>query len=194
MSLCLTTSVGSLQDDVQNILRSRTRTGLLKNRVKESRQLGWLKDRHQGTQIFILKMGERSRAVDWYWEIWRELGGELPSRFDISVPSLSTSIRLLIPQEGEEVGNSKQCKQFDPEQVIQTCWEMLQKSIDIEDLKRQRAESGSKTDVNLQLAWKAMDGSLDWVAWSTTVQRKSRNWALLAGVARAQVGCDCWLD
>ncbi|WVF68945.1 hypothetical protein IAT40_003719 [Kwoniella sp. CBS 6097] len=190
VTLCLTTSVNKLQNDVDHLLRSNTtRAGAMKDRVKQSRQIQWLRGRRRGTQVFIMKIAERSRSLDWYWEIWRDLGGELPERFDIAVPSLQTSIRLLIPQEGEGdymVGSAAQCRTFEKSKVVDECRDMLEDSMDVGELQRQ-AEQQDGEKVRLELAWKSHDGTLDWVAYGTTVQQKPRGWALLAGLARAQV-------
>ncbi|KAK8858607.1 hypothetical protein IAR55_002836 [Kwoniella newhampshirensis] len=189
VTLCLTTSVARLQRDVDEILHSTTtRLGGMKDRVKQSRQAQWLRGRRRGTQMFIFKIAERSRAMDWYWELWRDLGGELPHRFDISVPVLSTSLRLLIPEDEESghAGNNKLYKHFDPHILIDTCWNMLSKSVDIDDLMDQRAQGGQKDILDLELAWKSRDGTLDWVAYRNTVQGRSRSWAVLAGLARMQ--------
>ncbi|WVQ96460.1 hypothetical protein IAU59_003565 [Kwoniella sp. CBS 9459] len=190
ITLCLTTSINKLQHDVEHLMRSNTtRAGAMKDRVKQSRQIQWLRGRRRGTQVFIMKIAERSRSLDWYWELWRDLGGELPERFDIAVPSLQTSIRLLIPQEGEGdymVGSAAQCRAFEKSKVIDECWDMLEDSMDVGELRRQ-AEQQDGEKLRLDLAWKSHDGNLDWVAYGTTVQQKSRDWALLAGLARAQV-------
>ncbi|OCF45974.1 hypothetical protein I317_00062 [Kwoniella heveanensis CBS 569] len=190
ITLCLATSINKLQNDVDHLMRSSTsRAGAMRDRVKQSRQIQWLRGRRRGTQVFIMKIAERSRSLDWYWEVWRDLGGELPERFDIAVPSLQTSVRLLIPQEGDGdymVGSAAQCRTFEKGKVIDECWDMLEDSMDVGELKRQ-SEQAEGEKLRLKLAWKSSDGNLDWVAYGTTVQQKSRGWALLAGLARAQV-------
>ncbi|WVW84624.1 hypothetical protein I302_106658 [Kwoniella bestiolae CBS 10118] len=197
VTLCLTTSVYKLQDDVSYLMRSNsTRIGDLKDRVKQSKQVQWLKGRKRGSQVFIFKLGERSRSLDWYWEIWRELNGELPDRFDISVPSLSTSIRLFTSdrvngneEEYDPVGGSRQLERFEKDRVIEDCWGMLVDSdLNIEELKRQSESQSTKRDkLDLQLVWKnEKNGNLDWVAYGDTVQGKRRGWNLLSGLARAQ--------
>ncbi|WVR06432.1 hypothetical protein IAU60_003463 [Kwoniella sp. DSM 27419] len=187
-SLAITTSVGRLQEDLSHLMRaSTTRAGAVKDRVTQSRQFQWLRGRKRGTQVFIMKLGERSRALDWYWEIWRDLGGELPDRMEIGVPSLSTSIRLLVPRDDENgmVGGAEQLRMFAKDKVVQTCWDMLTESLDVADLRRQSEEIHGER-LRLEMAWKSSDGGLDWVAFDSTVQKKGRAWALLAGLARAQ--------
>nr|XP_018262424.1 uncharacterized protein I303_05441 [Kwoniella dejecticola CBS 10117]OBR84582.1 hypothetical protein I303_05441 [Kwoniella dejecticola CBS 10117] len=204
VTLCLTTSVHKLQDDVTYLMRSNTtRAGALKDKVKQSKQVQWLRGRRRGSQVFIFKLGERSRSLDWYWEIWRELNGELPDRFDIAIPSLSTSIRLFpnLPDPDSEnpnqnpydmVGSAEQCKAFERNKVIDNCYNMLlDSSLDIKDLRNQfessRKPGARGEQLNLQLAWKSADGNLDWIAYSDTVQGKRRDWNLLSGLARSQV-------
>lgn len=186
MTLCLTTSAGKLGAEVERIMAGPTRrTTTIKNRVAQSKQLQWLRQGHRGTHIFIMKVAERSRAMDWYWELWRELGGELPRRIDIHVPSLSTSVRLLVPVCEDMVGGKQAREQLNPETVVSTCWSMLNEAMDLDDLISQRVGNGSGPD--LELAWRTEDGRLDWVAWDTTVQGRKRDWALLVGMAKMQV-------
>ncbi|WWC88719.1 uncharacterized protein L201_003632 [Kwoniella dendrophila CBS 6074] len=207
VTICLTTSINKLQDDVNVLLRSNnTRAGKMKSKIKQSKQIQWLNkfniNKRGGSQIFIMKLAERSRSLDWFWEIFRELNGELPFKFDISIPDLSTSIRLFvnnnndnnnnndgiskIQDDDNEIGNSKQCAKFQKDKVIKDCYEMLlNTSINIEELKKQ-SEIGSSTRLNLQLAWKNNFGNLDWIVYDNTVQGEKRDWNLLSGLARSQ--------
>ncbi|WVO12653.1 hypothetical protein L204_100258 [Cryptococcus depauperatus] len=190
LTLCLTTSVGKLKRDVDMISKVSTnsRLGNLKTIIGSSRQVQWLKGRRYGSQVFIFKVIERSRALDWYWEIWRDLGGELPSHLYIAAPALSTVIRLRIPgdQESGHIGDT--LERFDIDSVIQTCWKILQENTPVNELLSQNKLEGSHDRTDLGLAWKASDGLLDWVAYSATVEGKPRPWAVLAGLARMQDG------
>lgn len=161
---------------MDRILRQKTtRIGITKERVKNSKQAQWLQRNKQGSHVFILNIAERSRAMDWYWEIWRELGGELPRRIDLAVPALSTSVRLALPEDEDMVGSKPTCQAFSPKNTVKTCYDMISETVDVEALKRE--------SFDLHLAW-AGDGNLDWVCWDTTVQGRNRDWALLAGVAK----------
>ncbi|WVQ65819.1 uncharacterized protein L199_003997 [Kwoniella botswanensis] len=203
VTLCLTTSVYKLQDDVSYLMRSNSsRLGDMRNRIKQSKQIQWLKGHNKGSQVFIMKLGERSRSLDWYWEIWKELNtnGEegLPDRFDIQIPSLSTSIRLFTNPTGDDeydpLGSTSQLEKFEKTKVIETCWKMLLDSdLNVEDLKRQsESASTSKGQLDLQLVWKNQkNGNLDWIAYGDTVQGKKRGWNLLSGLARAQGETTC---
>lgn len=190
LTLCLTTSVEKLQLEVEALLKSPKTSHIsdLKNRMAQSSQVQWLRGHKKGTQIFILKLPERSRALDWYWELWRDLGGQLPERFDISVPVVSTSIRMGIPRDVDngQADSGQLLRHFCPDTVIRTCWEMLQKETAFNDIVQQGRLQGIKDEVDLQLVWKAGDGMLDWVAYLETVEGKKRPWALLAGLARLQ--------
>ena len=187
MSISLCTSASRLQNDIDHYTkRQNTRTRVLKSRIEQSKQGQWLRNRQRGSHVFIFKLGERSRALDWYWEIWRELGNELPKRFDISVPALLTSIRVQIPEDKFEVGGREVLKHMKREEVVKTCWEMMTKVVDVEDLLNQRTVGkGERPD--LELAWKSLEGSLEWVAYGTTTEGKSRDWAVLAGLAKLTV-------
>lgn len=156
----------------------------MKSRVQQSKQAKWLRSGKKGTHIFVMKIAERSRAIDWYWELWRELGGELPARIDITLPSFSTSVRLTLPEDEDMVGSKSTCREFSPSNTIKTSHELLREAIDVDALKKQRSQLGDELD--LRLVWKSMGGNLDWVAWETTVQGKNRDWPLLAGLAKHQ--------
>jgi hypothetical protein len=185
LTLSLTTSAGKLQDDVEYILHSNTtRSESMKNRVQQSKQAKWLRQGRKGTHIFIMKLGERSRAIDWFWEIWRDLGGELPEMFEVIVPGLSTSVKMKIPK-GDEVGGRQTLKDLHPKRVIETCEQLLREMVDFEGLERQKREQDGEVD--LELAWKDVDGGLDWIGHTTTVMGKRRDWSILAGVAIAGV-------
>ncbi|KAK4686458.1 hypothetical protein P7C73_g3664, partial [Tremellales sp. Uapishka_1] len=183
LSLCLATSASRLKEDVQRILRSSTtRTGVSKSRIQNSKQYKWLTSGREGSHMFIFQIAERSRALDWYWELWRELGGELPQRFDVSVPGLSTTIRLVIPEE-DEIGGAAVAKRMNKKNTIKVCWEMMGQAVDLDDLLRQRSEDN---EFQMELCWKSPDGTIDWISYSTTVAEKSRDWAVLVGLAGIQ--------
>ena len=186
MTISLTTSAGKLQDDVEHLFASNTtRVDTIKDRVHQSTQAKWLQHHRTGRHVFVMKVAERSRALDWFWELWRELGGELPMRVDVTVPDLSTTVRLLLPTDDNAVGSRRVCRELSPKNTLKTCWDMMEKAIDLKDLLSQRRDKGD--DLDLELAWKSVDGTLDWVAYRTTVTGHARDWALLAGVATSMV-------
>ena len=183
----MTTSAGRLQQDVEAVTRANGlgRSSAFKTRVQQSKQAKWLRTGRRGTHVFILKVAERSRALDWYWELWRELGGGLPRRMDIVVPALSTTVRLNIPEDEDEVGSRRVCKELSPINTIKTCWDMMTGAMDVHAILEQQEDRGKELD--LELAWKAVDGNLEWVAYGKTVMGQNRDWAVLAGVAKGNV-------
>lgn len=186
MTIALTTSASRLEADVDRILRSRTTMhGALKGRVKQSKQYQWLMRGEKGTHVFIMKVSERTRAADWFWELWRDMGGELPRRLDVQIPTLGTTVRLAIPQDDDEVGGKKTTDLLNPKTVVETCWEMLEDVYDRKELAR---------DTDVGLAWKTEDGRLDWLAFDTTVQGKPRDWGVLVGLARQDVSTSVGLQ
>jgi hypothetical protein len=114
--------------------------------------------------------------------MWRELGGELPHRIDIRVPTLSTSIRLRLPDD-EEVGGRLVRNALNPNVTVRTCYDLLSGAVDVEAMLGERGQKAH----DLKLVWRGMDTSLDWLAYDTTVQGKRRDWGVLAGLARVQV-------
>lgn len=146
--------------------------------MKESAQGKWLLSGRKGTHVFIIKFAERSRAMDWYWELWRELDGELPNRMDVSVPAFTTTIRMALPKE-DEVGSRATCQAFNIENSLQIARDGIKGAIDLDRLLRQR-------DIQLELAWKSTNGRLEWLCWDKTVQGRKRDWAVLAGLAKLQ--------
>jgi metal-responsive CopG/Arc/MetJ family transcriptional regulator len=181
LSFTLTTSVEKLAADLDRIQRSSTsRSALIKDRVRTSKQVEWLKKSKTGTNVFVFKPSTRSRAVDWYWEIWRELGGELSDFFEVQVPSLSTAVRLYLPKNDHMV---ETYQAFTKAKVVQMCLDSLEESVDLSDLQHQHDDK-----LQLELAWRGDGFALDWVSDTTTIDGKPRDWAVLAGLALIQVG------
>lgn len=176
MTIAITTSASKLNADVDRVLKSqKTVYGPFKAAIKQSPQYKWLQHfGKSGTHVFIIKLSERTRAADWFWEIWRDSGGTLPPRLDVQIPQLGTSVRLAIPAE-DEPGSEATLQLLNTEAVIDTCWKMLEGVYDHDKVGR---------DTDVGLAWKTEDGKLDWLAFDTTVEGRPRDWAILAGLAR----------
>jgi hypothetical protein len=181
MTIAITTSASKLNDDVNHILKStKTKHGALKDVVKQSRQYRWLQRfGKSGSHVFLIKGSERTRAADWFWEVWRDLHEtnsqvSLPPRLEVRIPQLGTSVRLTISTE-DEPGSAAMLAALNTEAVIDTCWKMLEGVYDHDEVGR---------DTDVGLAWKMEDGKLDWLAFDTTVEGRPRHWAILAGLAR----------
>ncbi|BEJ14793.1 hypothetical protein CspHIS471_0405600 [Cutaneotrichosporon sp. HIS471] len=151
----------------QNIRRQtsrwdRRRTGLLDNL-----HLG-----RQGCAIFLITFGERSRALDWYWYITGQLGLKLPPQIDIHVPVIELTLRIAIPEDPSSVS-------FNAETILRSAWKAVLSNTEQQGLLRDLG-----TVPNLQLAWKEVEPTLDWVCWDTTVTNRPRQWSLLASFAQ----------
>ncbi|KAL7420775.1 hypothetical protein Q5752_004727 [Cryptotrichosporon argae] len=170
LTLALTTSARKLHERVERLAASR-RAGPLVARVRQSRQAQWLRNGKRGSHVFVLKIAERSRALDWFWAMWRALDGELPPRIDVAIPAFATTARLLVDEEDT--------RRMAPSRVAETIWDMMADSIDREALTRER-------ELNLELVLHGADGSLDWLVWETDVAGHARHHALLASVAVGQ--------
>ena len=192
LTISLTTSAGRLQSDLEHNFRSFTthsRSTTYKNRVQQSKQAKWLRLGRRGTHVFILKIAQRSRAIDWFWEIWRDFGGELPGRFDIAIPSFSSSVRIAVPHDDNgQVGDKKTCGELSAGKVIEKCQEMVGETIDLERLFEQRGKAGLEPRPHLALTWMSQEGTLEWLSDRTTVVGGKRDWGVLAGVALTRVG------
>ena len=187
MTIALTTSAAKLDADVSKVMKSqKTVYGPMKEALKQSRQYRWLQRfGKSGSHVFIIKISERTRAADWFWEVWKNVhegieGAQLPPRIEVRIPQLGTSVRLALPQE-DEPGTAATLARFNTEAIIDTCWKMLEGVYDHERV-------GRGADVGL--AWKTEDGKLDWLAFDTTVEGAPRHWAILAGLARQSVSAN----
>ena len=188
LTLSLTTSAGRLQQDLQRGLRSfstHSRSTTYKNRVQQSKQAKWLRTGRRGTHVFILKAHHRSSAVDWFWELWRDLGGELPERFEISIPTFQSSVRIAVPQDEDDdmVGSRRVCAAMSPDKTIRQCVDMTRQAVDLDHLLEQRQKAGLEKEPQLELVWKCQEGTLEWITGKTTLLGLKRDWSVLAGVA-----------
>lgn len=145
-------------------------------KVKNSKPIESLGIEGAGLAIFILKFAERTRALDWFWYICGQLEYRLPRQIDVRVPSLSTTIRLPIPEEAASSAVNR-------EVTINTLWKVLLSNSSHTQILH---ELGAVP--RMELAWKGADARLDWIAYDTTVTGKNREWALLASFAQSQRG------
>lgn len=141
----------------------RTRHGRLAETLHMSRQ---------GSAIFLITFGERSRALDWHWYIAGQLGVKLPRQIDIRVPILDLTLRIAIPDEPSSTT-------FNSDAIVRSVRRAVLSNTEQTRLLR---ELGAIP--KLQLAWKEIGPTLDWVCWDTTVTDRPREWALLASFAQ----------
>ncbi|KAF9565683.1 hypothetical protein CPC08DRAFT_629344 [Agrocybe pediades] len=141
----------------------------------------WIFSREkEGTNIFVFKLKSRSRAYDWIWQLWKQMGGEMPRTVDIHNPRLNTKVTIDVP-ENAELDSTALYDLFKRENVIKMCMELLPAVPDWQHL----VETEIKKGKSLQLAWR-LKANLDWVWLETDVEDKERDWAVLCGLAFRQ--------
>ncbi|OBZ71250.1 Glutathione S-transferase 2 [Grifola frondosa] len=134
----------------------------------------------RGTNIFVFKMKSRTRAVDWFWQLWRHFGGQIPQYIEIRCPILDTRVKIDIPGYDSADINSAYAV-FRKDNVIDLCRKYLCKVQEYHSLIERQLEEG----VALELAWR-LETNLDWVWQLEDVQEKPREWAVLCGLALKQ--------
>ncbi|EDR13810.1 uncharacterized protein LACBIDRAFT_188344 [Laccaria bicolor S238N-H82] len=141
----------------------------------------WIFNRaKEGTNIFIFKLRSRSRAYDWFWLLWRHMGGQLPATLDIRNPQLNTKVSVDIP-EGYILNSEKLYSMFRRENIISLCMDTLQAVPQWYHLIERELEKGKA----LQLCWR-VDSNVDWVWLDDDVYGVSREWSVLCGLAFKQ--------
>ncbi|KAI9058357.1 hypothetical protein FKP32DRAFT_1597444 [Trametes sanguinea] len=142
----------------------------------------------RGTNIFVFKVKCRTRAMDWIWQLWRHLGGQLPPYIDIRSPALDTRIKIDVP--GFDSGDLNAAYDiFTRENIIGLCEKYLSTTPDFRALMQREHADGA----TFELAWR-LGTNLDWVWRTTDVQHKQRQWAVLCGLALTQGGRPAHLE
>ncbi|KAI0304331.1 Pleckstrin homology domain-containing protein [Multifurca ochricompacta] len=132
--------------------------------------------RETGTNVFVFKARCRSRAIDWIWRLWQEMGGKFPSFIEVRSPILDTRLKIDIP---EDLDNSI----FSRDNLITLCMRGLSAIQDWDTIIKKRLAEGA----HMELAWR-LDTNLDWVWWLDDLYGNPRTWAALAGLAFNQAG------
>lgn len=141
----------------------------------------WIFNRaKEGTNIFIFKLRSRSRAYDWFWLLWRHMGGQLPATLDIRNPQLNTKVSVDIPED-YILNSEKLYSMFRRENIISLCMDTLQAVPQWYHLIERELEKGKA----LQLCWR-VDSNVDWVWLDDDVYGVSREWSVLCGLAFKQ--------
>lgn len=55
--------------------------------------------RKSGTHVWLFDGRTASNSADWMWDLWRELGGQIPDAIDVHIPVLGFRVRIPIPEE-----------------------------------------------------------------------------------------------
>ncbi|KAL1662456.1 Pleckstrin homology domain-containing protein [Schizophyllum commune] len=135
-----------------------------------------------GTNIFVFKVKTRSRAVDWYWALWRKLGGEIPPTLEIHNPLLDTRLRVEVP-DLSVMPIEKAAALLSRDNLVRLCVKSLRGAGDFK-AGVERAVSLER-GVRLGLAWR-MNTNLDWIWLDEDVRGNPRYWAVLYGLALKQ--------
>lgn len=148
-------------------------------------------------------MDARSRtlAADWMWELWRELGGEIPEYIDVHIPVVDLRVRIPIPEEipvgvpkkklsaGMQVmmanasyqSGGEGYKLVNRKSIIDTVLALGHKIPQWDEVTAKLQEMG----LSYELAWRDQT-TLDWVREERTSQGENREWAVLCGSLLAE--------
>ncbi|CAA7261359.1 unnamed protein product [Cyclocybe aegerita] len=141
----------------------------------------WIFSREkEGTNIFIFKVKSRSRAYDWAWQLWRQMGGQVPKSIDIHNPRLSTKVTIDVP-ENEQANTASLYRLFKRRNVIDLCMQSLQAVPAYKYLIETEIRDGR----SLQLSWRHK-ATLDWIWLDEDTYGQPREWSVLCGVAFKQ--------
>ncbi|KAI9465399.1 hypothetical protein BJY52DRAFT_1243706 [Lactarius psammicola] len=155
MSFCIICPPASLSSGVKTLLPFQRRTG---------------------TNVFVFKARCRSRAIDWIWRLWRDLGGILPPFIEVRSPVLDTRLKIDIPESADY-------SIFSHDNLVALCMKTLSTVQDWDVIIKKRLAEGA----HMELAWR-LDTNLDWVWWLDDIHGNPRTWAVLAGLALNQAG------
>ncbi|TRM63952.1 Pleckstrin homology domain-containing protein [Schizophyllum amplum] len=133
-----------------------------------------------GTNVFVFKVKTRSRAMDWYWALWRKLGGELPLLVEIRNPILDTRLKVELP-DLSIMPIERAATIVSRDNLIALCMKSLRNADDFKSVVERALDKGDR----LELAWR-MDTNLDWIWLDEDVRGDPRYWAVLCGLALKQ--------
>ncbi|KAG8908406.1 hypothetical protein FRB99_006611 [Tulasnella sp. 403] len=125
-----------------------------------------------GTDIFVFKCKDRSRAHDWMWHIWQQLGGEVPRFLEISCPDLSSRVRVDIPEDDPSDGEG--FRVMTRKYILNTCRKALQ---DLEGWESHYADE-LKRGGRLELCWRQA-ANLEWVRLDEDIDGNTRDWSVI---------------
>ncbi|KAF9007668.1 hypothetical protein BDZ89DRAFT_965606 [Hymenopellis radicata] len=131
----------------------------------------------QGTNIFVFKVKTRSRALDWIWQLWRHIGGQLPKIIQVRNPTLDTIVKIDVPN----ITTVENDKMFTRSNIIRLCIESLHNVSDWKEIVERQINGGKV----LELAWR-IDTNLDWIWLETDMYGFERPWTVLCGLALGQ--------
>ncbi|KAJ9120167.1 hypothetical protein QFC22_003066 [Naganishia vaughanmartiniae] len=155
------------------------------NRMKKTKEFKWVQERAEKNRslVFVFIGRERTRMLDWCWEIWKELGGQIPEQLRVHIPIFESVIDLPRPRE-DYAGSPATLQAFSRSRILLDVFTTLRSQLPDYDefVKREMARSGQHS-LRLELAWET-GMHLDWIPsfaeWS--VEDQERRWAVLSGL------------
>ncbi|KDQ62280.1 hypothetical protein JAAARDRAFT_454727 [Jaapia argillacea MUCL 33604] len=144
----------------------------------ESKSRWFLHGAKQGINIFVFKLKSRTRAVDWMWELWRHMGGQIPPHIEVHCPALETRMKIDISADDDVLDVVSRGN------ILELCTKTLGTLRDWEYVVMRPLADGSAT---LELAWR-QETKLDWVWQEEDVHGRPRDWAVISGLALKQAG------
>ncbi|KIY67116.1 hypothetical protein CYLTODRAFT_397691 [Cylindrobasidium torrendii FP15055 ss-10] len=129
------------------------------------------------TYVFVCKVKTRSRALDWIWQLWRHIGGQLPKILEVRSPILDTKVKIDVPTIETVDG----LKMFTRSNIIKLCIQGLRTVPDWHDVVEHQICGGRV----LELAWRS-GVNLDWIWQEEDVFNRDRSWVVLCGLALQQ--------
>ncbi|OJA08772.1 hypothetical protein AZE42_01293 [Rhizopogon vesiculosus] len=142
----------------------------------------------EGTNVFVFKAKCRTRAMDWCWQLWRHLGGQIPSSIELRCPVIGTRVSLDVPIV-DAVHISRAYDMFSRRNIIDIVRNSLSSSPDSHETASRDWKHVVEPEIaagkTLELAWR-VDAKLDWVWQEEDVMGQPRPWAVLCGLAMQQ--------
>ncbi|KIK86882.1 hypothetical protein PAXRUDRAFT_152537 [Paxillus rubicundulus Ve08.2h10] len=143
----------------------------------------------EGTNVFVFKVKSRTRAQDWVWYLWRQLGGKIPSSIEICCPNIDTRVRIDVPV-ADTINLDKAYIMFSRKNIIELVHNSLLRSghgPSDAGLRswRYTIERELQAGRKLALAWRS-GTQLDWVWQEEDVEGNARPWAVLMGLSLQQ--------
>lgn len=166
------------------------------NKMKKTKEFKWVQERAEKNRslVFVFIGRERTRMLDWCWDIWKELGGQIPEQLRVHIPIFESVIDLPRPRE-DYTASPATLQAFSRSQILLDVFTTLRNQLPDYDefVKREMARSGEHS-LRLELAWET-GMHLDWIPsfaeWS--VEDQERRSAVLSGLTMDEV-CDiAWL-
>ncbi|KAG9035602.1 hypothetical protein FRB95_011008 [Tulasnella sp. JGI-2019a] len=136
-----------------------------------------------GTYAFVFKCKSRSRAADWMWHIWREIGGGMPDVIEVNVPQLGSRIRFDVPS-AEFLEVNQGYRTISRRYILDMC----RQYIGPEDWEKILDDAGQ-----VELCWRK-NGNLEWIWLDLDVNGETRAWSVVHPVGFRQLKAPMQLE